>query len=574
MLLFVWIIVVGACVNANSPRVHTSQGTIVGSYYQGVERYAGIPYALPPIGSRRFARAILNEEKFKTEFDATKLGAPCIQNPIGDPRPPSLHGTPPPSEDCLTLNIFKPQNVTSTSQVMVWLFGGGLCTGTTSNHYFDGTVYAKEHGIIVVVVSYRLGALGFLPLQDEQGKMTGGMNGLYDVIVALKWIQKNIHAFGGDANDVTLFGQSSGGYATCTLSVSPKSESLMSRVIIQSGPCGYGPKYQSWGPMNSSYAKHISERVMSTLNCDSIECLRSIEDPTRIHWPDDIMNFYPYFSGYFEDHFIVPKIEIDDDEEESSVLKRWRKGLLVKNLDLILGFTNKDGTAAFYGTAPYLGQVPPDPKETSKVNYTNHMKVAWGSDADKVMKQYPISAYNSSIQAAFIQADADAYVICPTLQLARDASTVSGRNVYVYEFAVFHPNRDDPRGFGCDNGVELDVVSAFDPVTTTWASHGSEVQFVFGTEHGSDGLGPPNNYTTCRFSDSERALSDTMMRFWSAFARSGNPNTNSSIPWRRFLSGDDDMDNTSSLLLLREDHVENVRSRHAENCKFWMENFY
>ena len=143
-----------------------------------------------------------------------------------------------------------------------------------------------------------------------------------------------------------------------------------------------------------------------------------------------------------------------------------------------------------------------------------------------------------------------------------------------YEFAVFHPNRDDPRGFGCDNGVELDVVSAFDPVTTTWASHGSEVQFVFGTEHGSDGLGPPNNYTTCRFSDSERALSDTMMRFWSAFARSGNPNTNSSIPWRRFLSGDDDMDNTSSLLLLREDHVENVRSRHAENCKFWMENFY
>ena len=119
-----------------------------------------------------------------------------------------------------------------------------------------------------------------------------------------------------------------------------------------------------------------------------------------------------------------------------------------------------------------------------------------GSDADKVMKQYPIAAYNSSIQAAFIQADADAYVICPTLQLARDASTVSGRNVYVYEFAVFHPNRDDPRGFGCDNGVELDVVSAFDPVTTTWASHGSEVQFVFGTEHGSDGLGPPNNYTT------------------------------------------------------------------------------
>ena len=150
MLLFVIIVVVVVGVHANSPRVHTSQGDIVGSYYQGVERFAGIPYALPPIGSRRFARAILNEEKFQTAFDATKLGAPCIQNPIGDPRPPTLHDAPPPSEDCLTLNIFKPPNVTSGSPVIVWLFGGGLCSGTTSNHYFDGTQYAKEHGIIVI----------------------------------------------------------------------------------------------------------------------------------------------------------------------------------------------------------------------------------------------------------------------------------------------------------------------------------------------------------------------------------------------------------------------------------------
>ena len=160
MLLFVWtILLVVVGVHANSPRVHTSQGDIVGSYYQGVERFAGIPYvrklsffsrrleigttnqthkqALPPIGSRRFARAILNEEKFQTAFDATKLGAPCIQNPIGDPRPPTLHDAPPPSEDCLTLNIFKPPNVTSGSPIMVWLFGGGLCSGTTSNHFFD-----------------------------------------------------------------------------------------------------------------------------------------------------------------------------------------------------------------------------------------------------------------------------------------------------------------------------------------------------------------------------------------------------------------------------------------------------
>ena len=162
-------VVVAVGVHANSPRVHTSQGDIVGSYYQGVERFAGIPYALPPKWKSLYLAVELDFERvrnLKTEFDATKLGAPCIQNPIGDPRPPTLHDAPPPSEDCLTLNIFKPN---ATLDLPLWSGCSADSARVRRAIIFDGTQYAKEHGIIVVVVSYRLGALGFLPLKDEKG---------------------------------------------------------------------------------------------------------------------------------------------------------------------------------------------------------------------------------------------------------------------------------------------------------------------------------------------------------------------------------------------------------------------
>ena len=143
---------------SRNPSIHTSQGTIIGLYYKGIERFSGIPYALPPIGSKRFARAKLYDEQYEIPLDATKLGAPCIQNPLGDPRPPSIRETiPPPSEDCLHLNIFKPSNISEPIPIMVYVFGGGLCAGSSNNHYFDGTSLVKEHNVIVVVVSYRLG---------------------------------------------------------------------------------------------------------------------------------------------------------------------------------------------------------------------------------------------------------------------------------------------------------------------------------------------------------------------------------------------------------------------------------
>ena len=260
--------------------------------------------------------------------------------------------TPPPSEDCLQLNIFRPAFASPTPRpVMVYAFGGGLCAGFAGSSALNGSELALRQDVIVVTVSYRLGALGFMPLADFPGEGSGGMNGVNDVIVALRWLQRNLPAFGGSPTEVTLFGQSSGSYLSCVISVSPLARGLLSRAILQSGPCIGGPPGRGWGPASSSAGVAITARVMASLNVTNIEALRRLPAES-IQWPDALMNDLvtaPYFSGYFDDTFVAPH----------PVEHLWRSGQITPS-SLVIGHTSKDGTAAFYGTAPTLGLVPPD----------------------------------------------------------------------------------------------------------------------------------------------------------------------------------------------------------------------
>merc|ERR1719359_1322942 len=145
---------------------------------------------------------------------------------------------------------------------MVWNFGGRLCAGYAGNRYFNGSVLAREHGVIVVTVQYRLGALGFLVSDKFKGPGNGGMNGIRDTVVALRWVQHHIESFGGDPNQVTLFGQSSGAYAACTISVAPEAKGLFQRLIMQSGPCFGGPPNKGWGPRNATFGYQVAKQVM------------------------------------------------------------------------------------------------------------------------------------------------------------------------------------------------------------------------------------------------------------------------------------------------------------------------
>ena len=161
------------------------------------------------------------------------------------------------SENCLFANIWRPVQASDAGAgdagllpVMFWIHGGGLTSGTGAQNWFNGTVFANKD-VIVVTINYRLGPLGFLTLDDtliseveaRSGEVpvgTGGTNGLNDQRTAMEWVRDNIEAFGGDPNQITVFGESAGGQSTCSHTVSPLARGLFHASIIQSGPCN-GP---------------------------------------------------------------------------------------------------------------------------------------------------------------------------------------------------------------------------------------------------------------------------------------------------------------------------------------------
>jgi para-nitrobenzyl esterase len=277
---------------SDAPSIQTPQGLIIGRQVRSnVSRFSGIPYAAPPLGSLRFARAVLNTDLFGT-LNATEFGAPCIQSPAGDPRPPHHLNAPAPSENCLFLNLWVPssaaQNTSVRRPVLVYIFGGGLCSGYTGA--YDGANIAATNDIIVASISYRLGPLGFLVDDAAFGDGgSGGMNGVHDVIVGLTWLRNNIGYFGGDGGSVTLFGQSSGSYLICTLCVSPRARGLFHRAILQSGPCIGGPPGKGWGPGDINAGVAATRGVMELLNVSTIAELRAADAGT-VQWPDALMN--------------------------------------------------------------------------------------------------------------------------------------------------------------------------------------------------------------------------------------------------------------------------------------------
>lgn len=178
-------------------------GTLVlGETGDKVESFLGIPYAT--VGER-FSRSSLVTE-YPSTINATEFGPNCHQvySGVAD----FIHQPREEDEECLYLNIWRPSNVTSKLAVMVWIHGGGFAIGSGADSVHAGTNLARDQGVLVVSINYRLGPLGLMP-KDEWG--TGGMNGIYDQVMALQWVNTFIDSFGGDVDSVTIFGESAGG---------------------------------------------------------------------------------------------------------------------------------------------------------------------------------------------------------------------------------------------------------------------------------------------------------------------------------------------------------------------------
>ncbi|XP_037834214.1 carboxylesterase 3 [Kryptolebias marmoratus] len=259
--------------------VSLKNGPIRGEYLtvkvteRRVRQFLGVPFARPPVGPLRLA-APQSVEPWEEERDCTHHPPMCVQDPVlvvNVSQIMSLDFTPPEvSEDCLYLNVYTPVEVTRADKlpVMVWIHGGGLVMGAASQ--FDGSSLAAYENIVTVTIQYRLGILGFLSTGDEHAR---GNWGFLDQLAALRWVQENIEAFGGDPQLVTVAGESAGAISASILTLSPQAKGLFHRAIFQSGVATIGT-YTSDQPL--TYARivaNITECGASSTE-EMVRCIR------------------------------------------------------------------------------------------------------------------------------------------------------------------------------------------------------------------------------------------------------------------------------------------------------------
>jgi len=254
-----------------APVVETSYGKVSGTVLEsGVQRFAGIPFAAPPVGRRRW-RPPEPPEPWAGIRDATDFGPPALQVPGMLERLLGLREADT-SEDCLTLNVWTP-SCAGKRPIMVWLHGGGFTSGSGSLPWYDGGALARRGDVVVVTANYRLGALGFLHLGDLGGERFAGSGnaGLADQLAALRFVSTNAAAFGGDADRITVFGESAGAMSIGALLGTAEGPTLFSRAILQSGAAA--------NVAARDQATRVAERLLELLGVERASLERLFEVP-------------------------------------------------------------------------------------------------------------------------------------------------------------------------------------------------------------------------------------------------------------------------------------------------------
>src|SRR5215831_5516942 len=227
---------VSASMQADPLKVKTEQGKVVGKTINSgkVRAFMGLPYAAPPVGDLRW-KAPQPPAKWKGDRDATKYGAHCAQGRVFDDM---VFQDAAPSEDCLFLNVYSPANARKGSKlpVMFWIHGGGYSGGASSEPRHNGD-FLPLRGVVLVTINYRLGVFGFLATEElaQEANGASGNYGMLDMVAALQWVKSNIKQFGGNPDNVTIFGESAGSAAVSSLLASPIAKGLFHRAIGESG---------------------------------------------------------------------------------------------------------------------------------------------------------------------------------------------------------------------------------------------------------------------------------------------------------------------------------------------------
>ncbi len=241
-----------------------------------VTEFLGIPFAEPPIGRLRF-RKPEPKRAWRTPLNASSLSASCVQSSdkyFGDFYGANMwNANTPTSEDCLYLNVFVPGHIDANARlaVLVWIYGGGFWSGTATLDIYDGKIFAAEENVIIVSMNYRVSVLGFIYLgrEDAPGNM-----GLWDQLMAIRWVRSNIDVFGGDADSITLFGESAGAASVSMHMLSAHSTPYFRRAIVQSGSAT-----APWAIESREVALPRPVAMYEAMRCDGTNGNMSHRDP-------------------------------------------------------------------------------------------------------------------------------------------------------------------------------------------------------------------------------------------------------------------------------------------------------
>lgn len=455
----------------NNDIVETTHGKVRGYSRRGVIKFKGIPYAAPPIGKLRF-KAPAPVEPWNDVLDATKYSPVSIQPPsaleaqFGEPLPQS-------EADCLTLNIWTQGLDNGKRPVMFWIHGGGFITGNGAS--LDGARLVLRGDVVVVSINYRLGYLGFFYMPDMPD--TTANAGLLDMVAALEWVKENISNFGGDPNNVTIFGESAGGMAVSSLLALPSAKGLFHRAIPQSGAAN---KF-SYNPIS---AIKVYEELIQKLGVEKgdIDAL----------WKLPVENFIvPQMdtTGFRASGLRVGPV-VDESTLPDHPLEAISKGF-AKDIDVFIG-SNLDENKLFLMWNPKAFELTEDGLYKTVNAITRFIKQK-ESKAKEIIDGYrKLRKTPRDIVDAILT---DYTFRIPSIRLAEEQSKYQ-KNIYMYLFTW-------QSSFG---GGKYG------------AMHALELPFVFGLFGDRDiGIFPGRTEETQR-------LSEQMMDAWIAFARSGNPN--------------------------------------------------
>ncbi len=477
-------------------QVDTASGVVEGTVSADgqVRSFLGIPYAAPPVGPLRW-RAPEPVHPWTGVRPALNFGPRAEQGHVYDDM---VFRDEAPREDCLYLNVWMPDKSPAAKlPVMVWIHGGGFVAGGSSEPRQDGANLCKL-GVIVVSMNYRMGIFGFYAhpeLAAESPEKATGNYGLLDQVAALKWVRQNIAAFGGDPDNVTIFGESAGSFSVSALMASPLAQGLFQRAIGESGSL-LGKTH----PMLTTIQAERNGLKFAVTNFgnSSLAKLRAYPAEVLIHVTTNLPHdtFRPIIDGY-----LLP-------ESCEDIYTAGRQS----HVPLLAGWNRDEGYYKDYYTnvPPPPGLFKTPPKSPTVADYIACARDRFGDRADAFLKAYPASTDAEARRAAADYAG-DRSIAWATWKWIDFQLQTGESPVYRYKFEQLLPLAKDAK-----------------PDAQPSTPHASDIEFIFRTL--------PSRHLPWRPDDQK--VSELMSQYWVNFAKTGDPNGPGLPKWPQYKAAD------------------------------------